>query len=79
MLNLATEREEEELCCVTVLEDVCKPQPDLRETPFDNADMMLFVEGSASRDPEIIYAVTTEHGVLLSGSLIAISLFSPSG
>lgn len=84
VLNLATEGEEEELCCVTVLEDVCKPQPDFRETPFDNADMMLFVEGSAFRDPEtgknkIIYAVTTEHDVLLSGSLIAISLFSPSG
>lgn len=30
----------------------CSPRPDLQETPLPNADLELFVDGSATRNPE---------------------------
>ncbi|XP_055362682.1 uncharacterized protein LOC129603748 [Betta splendens] len=37
--------------CVSVLNQVCTPRSDLSEVPIPNCDLVLFVDGSASRDP----------------------------
>ncbi len=59
---------------VATLEQVCTPRPDLKETPLENADLILFVDGSASRDPKTRknragYAVTTAYATITSGAL----------
>ncbi len=50
------------------LEQVCTPRPDLLDTPLENCDNVLFVDGSASKDPQtglnkVGFAVTTEFEV----------------
>ncbi len=78
VLNPATllpmEKDGEEYDCVATLEQVCTPRPDLKETPLENADLILFVDGSASRDPKTRknragYAVTTAYATITSGAL----------
>ncbi len=80
VLNPATllpmEKDGEEHDCVATLEQVCTPRPDLKETPLENADLILFVDGSASRDPKTRknragYAVTTAYATITSGALPA--------
>ncbi len=45
---LPTEEDgEEHHCCLSVLEQVCTPRPDLLDTPLENCDNVLFVDGSA--------------------------------
>ncbi len=73
---LPTEKDGEEHDCVATLEQVCTPRPDLKETPLENADLILFVDGSASRDPKTGknragYAVTTAYATITSGALPA--------
>ncbi len=63
---------EEHHCCLSVLEQVCTPRPDLLDTPLENCDNVLFVDGSASKDPQtglnkVGFAVTTEFEVVKSG------------
>uniref|UniRef100_A0A8P4FYZ8 Gag-Pol polyprotein n=1 Tax=Dicentrarchus labrax TaxID=13489 RepID=A0A8P4FYZ8_DICLA len=60
--------------CVAVLQQICSPRPDLQETPLTNPDLVVFVDGSASRDPKtgrnrVGFAVVTNHETLASGSL----------
>ncbi|XP_046904773.1 uncharacterized protein LOC124486931 isoform X2 [Hypomesus transpacificus] len=60
--------------CVLTLQEACTPRPDLQETPLSNPDFILFVDGSASRDPstsvnKVGYAVCSAHDTLVSGSL----------
>ncbi len=70
---LPTEEDgEEHHCCLSVLEQVCTPRPDLLDTPLENCDNVLFVDGSASKDPQtglnmVGFAVTTEFEVVKSG------------
>ncbi len=72
---LPTEEDgEEHHCCLSVLEQVCTPRPDLFDTPLENCDNVLFVDGSASKDPQtglnkVGFAVTTEFEVVKSGKL----------
>ncbi len=72
---LPTEEDgEEHHCCLSVLEQVCTPRPDLLDTPLENCDNVLFVDGSASKDPQtglnkVGFAVTTEFEVVKSGKL----------
>ncbi len=72
---LPTEQDgEEHHCCLSVLEQVCTPRPDLLDTPLENCDNVLFVDGSASKDPQtglnkVGFAVTTEFEVVKSGKL----------
>ncbi len=72
---LSTEEDgEEHHCCLSVLEQVCTPRPDLLDTPLENCDNVLFVDGSASKDPQtglnkVGFAVTTEFEVVKSGKL----------
>ncbi len=71
---LTEEDGEEHHCCISVLEQVCTPRPDLLDTPLENCDNVLFVDGSASKDPQtglnkIGFAVTTEFEVVKSGKL----------
>ncbi len=72
---LPTEEDgEEHHCCLSVLEQVCTPRPDLLDTPLENCDNVLFVDGSASKDPQtglnkIGFVVTTEFEVVKSGKL----------
>ncbi|XP_041868122.1 uncharacterized protein LOC121656940 [Melanotaenia boesemani] len=60
-------------CCETVLSEACTPRPDLSDEPLLNSDLVLFCDGSSSRDPSgknrVGFAVCNEHQVLLSGSL----------
>ncbi|KAI2644651.1 Gag-Pol polyprotein [Labeo rohita] len=56
---------EEHHCCLTTLEQICTPRPDLSDMPLKNCDNVLFVDGSASKDPQtgqnkVGYAITTE-------------------
>ncbi len=72
---LPTEEDgEEHHCCLSVLEQVCTPRPDPLDTPLENCDNVLFVDGSASKDPQtglnkVGFAVTTEFEVVKSGKL----------
>ncbi len=72
---LPTEQDgEEHHCCLSLLEQVCTPRPDLLDTPLENCDNVLFVDGSASKDPQtglnkVGFAVTTEFEVVKSGKL----------
>ncbi len=57
-----------------MLGQVCTPRPDLLDTPLENCDNVLFVDGSASKDPQtglnkVGFAVTTEFEVVKSGKL----------
>uniref|UniRef100_A0AAQ4PQE3 RNase H type-1 domain-containing protein n=1 Tax=Gasterosteus aculeatus aculeatus TaxID=481459 RepID=A0AAQ4PQE3_GASAC len=50
------------------------PRPDLVDTPLTNSDMVMYVDGSASRDPQsgenrVGFAVVSDSGVLCSGPL----------
>lgn len=40
----------EEHDCADVLQRVFPPRPNLKKTPLNNADLVLFIDGSASRD-----------------------------
>lgn len=59
--------------CVAELTLTCTPRPDLLDTPLQNPDLILFVDGSASRDSfgssQVGYAVCTDHSTIESGSL----------
>lgn len=60
--------------CVHVLDQVLSPRPDLTSTPLLNADLDIFIDGSASRcpltgDSLVGYAVVTHHQVLESAQL----------
>ncbi len=55
---------------------MCTPRPDLSDVPLENCENVLFVDGSAFKDPQTGenkagYAVTTEFEVVVSGSLSA--------
>ncbi|XP_038660051.1 protein NYNRIN-like [Scyliorhinus canicula] len=55
--------------CVALTNEVCSPRPDLQDTPLQNPDMELFVDGSAFRDREagqncVGYAIVTSHNIL---------------
>ncbi|KAL1252176.1 hypothetical protein QQF64_019972 [Cirrhinus molitorella] len=43
---------EEHHCCLTALEQVCTPCPDLSDVPLENCEKVLFVDGSAFKDPQ---------------------------
>ncbi|KAI2668497.1 Gag-pol polyprotein [Labeo rohita] len=65
---------EEHHCCLTTLEQICTPRPDLSDMPLKNCDNVLFVDGSASKDPQtgqnkVGYVITTEFEVVASGKL----------
>lgn len=71
---LPTPNDGQEHNCVAVLQQVCSPRPDLQETPLINPDLVIFVDGSASRDPQtgrnrVGFAVVTNHETLVSDSL----------
>ncbi len=55
---------------------MCTPRPDLSDVALENCENVLFVDGSAFKDPQtgqnkVGYAVTTEFEVMASGSLPA--------
>ena len=61
-------------CCETEVSLSCSPRPDLRDTPLENPDLIFYVDGSASRDPETGschagFAVVDDHTVIHSSSL----------
>ncbi len=78
-LNAATllptqEDGEEHHCCLTALEQMCTPRLDLSDVLLENCENVLFVDGSAFKDPQtgqnkVGYAVTNELEVVASGSL----------
>lgn len=56
------------------LQAQCTPRPDLVDAPLTNSDMVMYVDGSASRDPQsgenrVGFAVVSDSGVLCSGPL----------
>ncbi|XP_060941493.1 protein NYNRIN-like [Limanda limanda] len=60
--------------CVAVITEICSPRPDLQDVPLVNADMELFVDGSASRDPatsrnQVGFAVTTLYDTIIAEPL----------
>ena len=59
--------------CIAELEVTCSPRPDLTDIPLPNSDLVLYVDGSASRDStganRVGYAVVSDSAVLISGSL----------
>ncbi|XP_041859332.1 uncharacterized protein LOC121651305 [Melanotaenia boesemani] len=71
---LPTEDDGEPHCCVAALEQTCTPRPDLKDTPLQNPDLVLYVDGSARRDPrtgvnKVGFAVCTDHSTVVSASL----------
>ena len=49
---LPTPDDGEQHNCVAILQQVCSPKPDLQETHLTNPYLVLFVDGSASRNPQ---------------------------
>lgn len=57
--------------CVAEITQLCSPRPDLSDTPLPNSDLTLYVDGSASRDPDTGhcktgFAVCSDHEILIS-------------
>lgn len=74
LLPLSSENEDDEHDCNVVLSQVCTPRLDLKDTPLTNPDLILFVDGSASRDTvtginNVGFAVVDFHEVVCSGRL----------
>ncbi|XP_034089816.1 uncharacterized protein LOC117557974 [Gymnodraco acuticeps] len=59
--------------CVAKLSIVCTPRPDLKDVPLTNADLILYVDGSACRDQggtnRVGFSVVSDSAVLRSGPL----------
>uniref|UniRef100_A0AAQ4P2X0 ribonuclease H n=1 Tax=Gasterosteus aculeatus aculeatus TaxID=481459 RepID=A0AAQ4P2X0_GASAC len=71
---LPTPEDGEEHNCLAELEAQCTPRPDLADTPLLNSDMVMYVDGSASRDPLtgsnlVGFSVVSDSTVLCSGPL----------
>ncbi|KAK7925084.1 hypothetical protein WMY93_007394 [Mugilogobius chulae] len=71
---LPTPDEGEPHSCIAAIQQVCSPRPDLQEEPLTNPDLILYVDGSASRDPNggknrVGFSVCTDNGVVASGRL----------
>jgi len=61
--------------CEEVIVHTCLPRPDLRDTPIQNSELILYVDGSSSRTPDGLlltgYAVCSDHKVIEKGRLAA--------
>ena len=73
---LPTEGDGEQNNCVVTITKVCFPRPDLQETPLQNPDFELFVDGSASRNSDtrenqVGFSVVTAHDTLIARPLPA--------
>ncbi|XP_029974616.1 uncharacterized protein LOC115408159 isoform X1 [Salarias fasciatus] len=72
---LPTEEDGEPHQCDQVLSQVCTPRVDLSDSPLPNSDLILYVDGSSSRDVtgrnRVGFAVCSDHDTLVSGSLPA--------
>uniref|UniRef100_A0AAQ4RT80 ribonuclease H n=1 Tax=Gasterosteus aculeatus aculeatus TaxID=481459 RepID=A0AAQ4RT80_GASAC len=71
---LPTPEDGEEHNCLAELEAQCTPRPDLADTPLLNSDVVMYVDGSASRDPLtgsnlVGFSVVSDSTVLCSGPL----------
>ena len=59
--------------CVETVEQYTSPRPDLKQTPLDNCDLILYTDGSSSRltdtDYRSGYAVVTDFDIVESASL----------
>uniref|UniRef100_A0AAQ4QZA3 Uncharacterized protein n=1 Tax=Gasterosteus aculeatus aculeatus TaxID=481459 RepID=A0AAQ4QZA3_GASAC len=71
---LPTPEDGEEHNCLAELEAQCTPRPDLADTPLLNSDMVMYVDGSATRDPLtgsnlVGFSVVSDSAVLCSGPL----------
>jgi ribonuclease HI len=77
VLNHATllpiEGEGEPHCCISVLEEICNPRVDLQSETLVNSDLILFVDGSSSRDEfgknRAGYAVVSSNDILAQDAL----------
>ncbi|XP_060772585.1 uncharacterized protein LOC132883241 isoform X2 [Neoarius graeffei] len=71
---LPTEDDGEPHDCVVLTNNFCSPRTDLKSDPLENPDMVLYVDGSASRNPEtgknkVGFAVVSGHEVLKASCL----------
>jgi len=59
--------------CEEIIAHTCLPRPDLRDTPIQNSELILYVDGSSSRasDGYLLtgYAVCSDHELIESGRL----------
>lgn len=60
--------------CIAEITQLCSPRPDLFDTPLPNSDLTLYVDGSASRDPDTGrcragFAVCSDFDTLISRPL----------
>ena len=73
---LPTEGAGEPHNCVVTITQVCFPRPDLQETPLQNPDFELFVDGSAARNSDtgenqVCFSEVTAHDTLIARPLPA--------
>ncbi|XP_039682088.1 uncharacterized protein LOC120575385 [Perca fluviatilis] len=60
--------------CLAELAQTCTPRPDLSDTPMENPDLILYVDGSASRCPQtgqgqVGFAVVSDTETMIAKSL----------
>ena len=60
--------------CAAEIEIPCTPRPDVSDIPLPNSDLVFYVDGSASRDPDTghcraAYAVVDDFNTVKSSSL----------
>ena len=70
---LPTDQDGDPHDCEEVVVHTCLPHPDLRDTPIQNSELILYVDGSSSPAPNgsllTGYAVCCDHKVVESGKL----------
>ncbi|CAI5689825.1 unnamed protein product [Oreochromis niloticus] len=70
---LPTQEDGEPHSCTAVLGETCTPRIDLLDVPIESSDIVLYVDGSSSRDSRgtnrVGFAVCSDHATLVSGSL----------
>lgn len=69
---IPTREDGEPHSCTAVLGETCTPRIDLLDVPIKNSDIVLYVDGSSSRDScgtnRVGFAVCSDHATLVSGS-----------
>ena len=59
--------------CEEVIVHTCLPRPDLRDTPIENSELILYVDSSSLRAPDgsllMGYAICSDHKVIKKGRL----------
>ncbi|KAI4876404.1 hypothetical protein NFI96_004025 [Prochilodus magdalenae] len=73
---LPTQGDGEPHDCVALTNELCSPRTDLKDEPLHDPDLVLYVDGSASRDPETALERSAAPDLTLHNSKIKFLLYA---